>query len=179
MKPISAQAILVALACLSASLRAENLAKGRVATMISIHTTSDPAICVDGDYYGFGHGQVCHTSAAINPWIEVQLDEVVHVRTVVIVNREEYNRHLLVGSEIRVGNLTDLKHANPSCGVSVDEGGVYDCDLWGSVVILRRATNDFANYHVAEIAVFAEKNIAPNGVASQQSDNGASVAAGA
>jgi len=65
--------------------------------------------------------------------------------------------------------LTDPKDANPSCGVVVDEGGIYDCDLWGSVVTLRRATlvNDW--YHVAEIAVFAEKNIAPKGVASQES----------
>ena len=120
-QPISAKAVLVALVCLSAGLRAENLAKGRVTTIISSLNT-EASFCTDGDYYGFGHYKTCHTNVHVNPWIQVQLDEVVHVRTVVIVNREDMASNKLIGSEIRVGNLTDPKDANPSCGVVVDEG---------------------------------------------------------
>jgi len=45
----------------------------------------------------------------------------------------------MISSELLVGNSTTPTD-NPSCGVVVDDGGFYDCDLWGRYVTLRRTT---------------------------------------
>jgi len=106
-----------------------------------------------------------------NPWLRVELDESVHVRTVGILGREDApydSRKRLKGSEIRVGNSTNPT-GNPSCGVIVDTGGFYDCDLWGQYVFLRNTLGTAMNLNIGEMGVWSEKNISPEGVASQSS----------
>ena len=79
----------------------------------------------------------------------------------------------LNNSEVRVGNTptTDKASAsaNPSCGVIVNDSGFFDCNLSGRYVTLRRFSNLNAEYHFAELAVWAQKNICPKGVASMSS----------
>jgi len=97
--------------------------------------------------------------------VTVDLEAVYHVLMIAVINRENMLYEKLAGSELRVGNSTDPLD-NLSCGVVVDDGGFYDCDVWGRYVTLRRTTNVNDYFHVAEISVWAQKNICPKGVAS-------------
>jgi len=67
-------------------------------------------------------------------------------------------------SELRVGNSTNPDQ-NPSCGVTVMDGGFFDCRLKGRYVTLRRTSTLNAFYHFAEISVWADQNICPLGTA--------------
>jgi len=96
----------------------------------------------------------------------VDLEAVHHVKMLAVTQRERGNLEgHLVGSEFRVGNSTTFTD-NPSCGVTVNEAGLYDCDLWGRYATLRRFRYVSAVYNVAEIAVWPQKNICPLGEAS-------------
>jgi len=100
----------------------------------------------------------------------------VHVRTIVIIGRSKSpydSRTRLAGSELRVGNSTDPT-ANPSCDVVVDAGGFYDCDLWGQYVFLRHTGGNNLYLNIGEISIWSQKNISPNGVASQSSESSVS-----
>jgi len=96
----------------------------------------------------------------------VDLGAVYHVNTIGVFNREIVTKEILmIGSELRLGNSTTPTE-NPGCGVSVDDSGFYDCDLWGRYATLRRASllDDF--FVADEIGVWTQKNICPLGVAS-------------
>lgn len=67
-----------------------------------------------------------------------------------------------------MGNSTDPTE-NPSCGVIVDTGGFYDCDLWGKYVFLRNTLDTKMYLNIGEMGIWSEKNISPQGVASQSS----------
>jgi len=96
----------------------------------------------------------------------VDLGAVYHVNTIGVIQREFGNvADRLIGSELRLGNSTTPTE-NPGCGVSVDDGGFYDCDLWGRYATLRRASLLFEKFHAGEIGVWPQKNICPLGVAS-------------
>jgi len=71
---------------------------------------------------------------------------VYHVQMIAVINRKDF-AHRLVGSQLLVGNSTDYA-TNPSCGVVVDTGGFYGCDLWGRYVALRRASGVIDNYNI-------------------------------
>ena len=141
--------------------------------MSSEHIGPDPrpgSNCLDGNY----GDAMCHTASEgePQPWIRIRLDAPFRVRTVVIANRKNCCSERIAGSEIRIGNQTDT-NANPSCAVVVNDGGVYDCDLRGDIVIIRRATAANDIYNIMEIAIWSDKNICPKGVASQSSTSGA------
>ena len=112
---------------------------------------------------------LCVTKSHVNPWIEVDLEDVYHVKMIAVTNTEYVGLfYRLIGSELLVGNSTD--HAtNPSCGVVVDDGGFFECDLWGRYVTLRRANTVNDHYHVAQISVWGERNICPKGTVTQSS----------
>jgi len=97
--------------------------------------------------------------------VTVDLEAVHHVQMIAVINREDCCPERLAGSELRVGNSTDPLE-NLSCGVVVDDGGFYDCDLWGRYVTLRVAKNAKTYLQVGEISVWEHKNICPRGVAS-------------
>jgi len=148
------------------SALAQNVAKGKPATQSSTERDLVATKCFDGNYYGFGEtAGLCSTQPETNPQITVDLGEVYHVLMIAVINREDCCQDRLVGSELRVGNSTDPLD-NSSCGVVVDDGGFYDCDLWGRYVTLRRATSVQDYFNVAEIGVWAQRNICPRGVAS-------------
>jgi len=66
--------------------------------------------------------------------------------------------------------MTTPADANPSCGVIVNESGFFDCDLWGSVVTIRRFTQNTAPYNLSQISVWVGKNVSPKGVATMQTE---------
>ena len=108
---------------------------------------------------------LCHTASEVNPQVTVDLGDVYHVLMIAVINRENKNQGRLAGSELLVGNSTNPL-GNPSCGVVVDDGGFYDCNLWGRYVTLRRTTSVNEGFHVAEISLWEQRNICPKGVAS-------------
>jgi len=84
---------------------------------------------------------VCHTATEYNPWVRIDLAEIVHVLTIAVTNREDARDYIrAIGSELRVGNSTASGTANPVCETrdKVDDGGIWNCDLWGKHVAIRR-----------------------------------------
>jgi len=91
---------------------------------------------------------------------------------IAVLNREFYQdgtTDRLENSEFRVGNDTTTPTANPSCGLTVMDGGFYDCKLWGRYVTLRRFSTINTDYHMGEISVWGRKNICPRGTATMSS----------
>jgi len=73
------------------------------------------------------------------PWYEFELWKAVRVRFISLTIGEQLGLGRSHDSELRVGNLTSPSgDTNPSCEVRVDEGGFYNCNLWGDRVTMRR-----------------------------------------
>lgn len=145
---------------------AENIARGKSGWMTSTISDLPFEKCTDGDYADATALEYCKTNQEVNPEITVDLGEVSHVGMIAVFQIEvNAFEHRLVGSELRVGNSL-IATENPGCGVPVDDGGFYDCGLWGRYVTLRRTTpvNDY--YGAKEIAVWPQTNICPLGEAS-------------
>ena len=93
--------------------------------------------CFDGNYYSrHGGNALCHTGNAANAWFRVELGAVYHVRTAVVINRDDCCTTRIGTSAFHVGNSTD-PGSNPHCATFTD-GGFFDCDLWGSHASVRR-----------------------------------------
>jgi len=73
--------------------------------------------------------------------------------------------------------MTTPADANPSCDVTVNESGFYDCDLWGSVVTFRRYTPGTGALNINQISVWVGKNVCPKGLATMQTELSATYAA--
>jgi len=106
----------------------------------------------------------------LNPWFTVDLGDVFSVRMIAVLNQESNTASAdkLGPSELRVGNSTNPDE-NQSCGVTVMDGGFYDCRLKGRYVTLRRTSTSASSYHFAEMSVWAEQNICPRGTATLSS----------
>jgi len=88
------------------------------------------------------------------------------VRTIALTTEESALLRIawITGSTLHVGNSTTVTD-NPSCDVIVNDSGYYTCDLWGKYVGIHKSSA--AEFVVCELAVFADRNIAPSGTASQ------------
>jgi len=146
---------------------AQNVAKGQAVAMSSVVGGSQGK-CVDGNYNGWTGG-VCETNSEVNPWIQITLPKAIRVRTVVVLNDEVADEGGLIGSEVRVGGATSPSNANPSCGVVINEGGIYECNLFGNIVTLRRTTATSNVFKVAEISIWPQTNVANKGVTTEVS----------
>ena len=170
-KFLTAQALALSLTVmhlvsLETPVLAQNVAKGKPATMTSEDSGgSSASICFDGDYYANGLDWTCYTASEVHPSVTVDLEAVFHVQMIAVINRGDNNYGRIKTSELRVGNSTDPLE-NPPCDVVVNDGGFYDCDLWGQYVTLRRVHTKDRPFHVGEISVWAQKNICPKGIAS-------------
>ena len=106
----------------------------------------------------------------LNPWLTIDLGAIYNVRMIAVLNQEIRTdlAWKLGPSELRVGNSTNPDQ-NPSCGVTVMDGGFYNCRLKGRYVTLRRTSAVVENYHLAEISVWADQNICSRGTATLSS----------
>jgi len=167
--------MVVVIALVLALVGAQNLALDRPAERSSYYGGLGPENCVDGNYYSRHSGNVlCHTGNEKNPWFRVKLDGVHHVKMISVTNRSDCCQDRLKTSELLVGNSTTPTD-NPVCeNAVVDEGGFYDCDLWGEYVFVRRVTPKTTDspYNLCEISVWGDRNIAPLGLASMQTTDG-------
>ena len=106
----------------------------------------------------------------MNPWLTCDLGEVYSIRMIAVLNQEwaPTEAWKIGPSELRVGNSTNPDE-NESCGVTVTEGGFFDCRLKGRYVTLRRTSAINEHWHFAEISVWADQNICPRGTATLSS----------
>jgi len=109
---------------------AQNLAKNRPVTVSS--NTTGSSFAVDGDYNDdSGFGATCwHSLSEVDPWLNVELAEVTHVRTIAFMNdmvTDAVSGGRISGATLHVGNSTTVTD-NPSCEVTVVKGGYYECD---------------------------------------------------
>jgi len=81
----------------------------------------------------------------VNPWYIEVLPRRVHIKTIFFLNRRDIKPQRGIGAVFRVGDISDpdRRRENPACHESVGanskghaEVGYYDCDLWGSVLIV-------------------------------------------
>jgi len=84
-------------------------------------------------------------SEDVNPWYMVVLPRRVHFKTIFFLPRRDRGPEVGIGAVFRVGDISDpdRRRENPACNESVGENsmghaeaGYYDCDLWGSVLIV-------------------------------------------
>jgi len=129
------------------------------------------ANAVDGDYIdAASNGGTCwHSLSEIDPWLNVELAEVTHVRTIAFMNdmTDAISGGKISGATLHVGNSTTVTH-NPSCEVTVKKGGYYECDLWGVYVGITLVTSG-GDISVCELAVHDAKNVVPLSTASLSS----------
>jgi len=112
----------------------------------------------------------------VDPYLNVELAEVTHVRTILFMNDQTdgTSRAKISGATLHVGNSTTVT-SNPSCGVTVEAGGYYECDLWGVYVGITLTTSG-GDIGVCELAVHNAKNVVPLGIISQSSTFGGRIA---
>ena len=84
-------------------------------------------------------------SKDVNPWYMVVLPRRVHIKTIFFLSRRSHHPRRGIGAVFHVGDISDpdRRRENPACRESVGENsrghaevGYYDCDLWGSVLIV-------------------------------------------
>ena len=104
-------------------------------------------LVTDGDYDSSIVSGIFITTNCFNPFITIDLGEVFHVQMIAVLNREDTNPQIalrLGTSELRVGDnpasTLASANANPSCGVVVNDSGLFDCNLKGRYVTLRRVS---------------------------------------
>ena len=102
------------------TVEAQNLAKNKPSWAWPSPSGGEIWKCFDGTFNDW----TCETDAGIHPHINVDLEAVYHVNFIAVTG-SSYNK--MKGSELRVGNFTDPTQ-NPSCGVTVDTAGFFDCD---------------------------------------------------
>jgi len=122
--------ILKGLILLTTLTSAQNLAKNRPVTVSS--NAAGSSFAVDGDYTDdSGNGGTCwHSLSEVDPWLNVELAEVTHVRTIAFMNdmvTAAVSGGRISGATLHVGNSTTVTD-NPSCEVTVVKGGYYECD---------------------------------------------------
>jgi len=108
-------------------------------------------------------------SEDVNPWYMVVLPRRVHIKTIFFLPRRDDGPEQGIGAVFRVGDISDpdRRRENPSCHESVGENsmghaeaGYYDCDLWGSVLIVDLDTaGELGFLSIAELKAYSWQHL--------------------
>jgi len=108
-------------------------------------------------------------SLNVNPWYMVVLPRRVHITTIFFLARRRNSAEKGIGAVFRVGDISDpdRRRENPTCQESVGENsrghaeaGYYDCDLWGSVLIVDLETAGSEDYlMITELKAYSWKHL--------------------